>query len=234
MKVSDAPKAQASARARIKNTSQNDQTPPPAPVDETVLAGIPEAELTPRVREALFSLMAEVQKLRAELAQTHGRLNELENLADRDPLLDILNRRAFVRELDRMLAMIDRYDVKACLVFIDLNDLKKINDDMGHMAGDAALKHVALVLSANIRQSDVAGRLGGDEFGLLLTYVDQDTAEKKASALAQLVSDQQVEWSDKVFYVTISHGAVALSKGASADQAMERADSAMYESKRRK
>lgn len=234
MKIGDAPKTPPSARTRIKTSSGADRTVASAPVDETVLSGIPEAELTPRVRDALFSLMKEVQQLRAELAQAKGRLSELEDLADRDPLVDILNRRAFVRELDRALAMIDRYDVETCLVFIDLNDLKKINDEKGHLAGDAALKHVASILSANIRQTDAAGRLGGDEFGLLLTYADQKTAENKAQALAAMVSSQKVSWSKGAFSVSISYGAVAISKGASAAQAMERADSAMYRSKRRK
>ena len=201
---------------------------------EVSLADIPETELTPRVRDVLFPMRAEVQKLRAELSAAQGRLHELEGLANRDPLLDILNRRAFMEELDRAAAMVDRYGVQACLVFIDLNDLKKTNDDRGHMAGDAALKHVAAALSANIRQTDVAGRLGGDEFGLILMHVTEALAERKAAQLADLIGKTPVESKDGVFSVRISCGVSAIEKGVTPDQAIERADRAMYRRKRAK
>jgi len=231
MKIGDAPRTPAARSLRSKTAAKPSASGATTAVDETVLMGIPDAELTPRVREALFSLMSEVQNLRAELAQMQGRVGELEKLADHDPLLDIFNRRAFVRELDRTLAMVTRYEVQACLVFIDLNDLKIINDKKGHMAGDAALKHVASAISENIRQTDVVGRLGGDEFGLLLTHVNQETAEKKAASLAQVVATIPVREHGDPFNVMISCGVVSIAKGATADQAMECADSAMYEAK---
>ncbi len=234
MKIGGAPRAPATKPMRSKTASKPSASGAATAVDETVLMGIPDIELTPRVREALFSLMAEVQNLRAELVQMKGRMGELETLADHDPLLDIYNRRAFVRELDRTLAMVSRYDVQACLVFIDLNDLKIINDERGHLAGDAALKHVATALSTNIRQTDVAGRLGGDEFGLLLTHVDQEKAEKKVTDLAQLVSAIPVKGHGDAFTVKISCGVVSIGKGVTADEAMESADSAMYAAKKKK
>ncbi len=202
------------------------------PVDKMEIAGIPEAELTPKVKEALFSLMNEVQQLREELAETKGKLDELTQLADRDPMIDIYNRRAFVRELDRMLAMVERYDFKACLVFIDLNGLKKINDELGHVAGDAALRHVGNVLTAHTRQTDTAGRLGGDEFGVLLTQVDKAVAEQKARELSMIISSSPAEWKGGSLPVSVSYGVVEISKGLSVDQAMESADSAMYKAKR--
>jgi len=235
MKITDASKTAAPAAARkTGRASAPGRGAAPAPVDKTVLAGIPDNELTPRVRKALMSLLAEVAQLRAELAAAKSRLTEVERLADRDPLLDILNRRAFVRELDRMLAMIDRYGVNASLVFIDLNDLKRINDDKGHLAGDAALAHVVSVISGNIRQTDAAGRLGGDEFGVLLTQAGQQTAEQKAAELADLVRAAPVQWKGGAFTATISAGVVEVTKGVTAGEAMERADTAMYEAKRRK
>ena len=197
-------------------------------------AGIPEAELTPRVRDALLPLAAEAQKLRAELSAVRGRLRELENLANADPLLNILNRRAFMRELQRALAMIDRYGVEACLVFLDVNDLKRLNDDKGHAAGDAALKRVADILTANVRRTDAVGRLGGDEFGVLLTHVDAATARKKAAALAERIAGAPVDWGGDAFMVRASFGVAPLTKEMTADEAMQRADGAMYETKRKK
>ena len=203
-----------------------------SPVDKVVLAGISGAELTPRVREALISLMGEVQTLRTELKTANEKLTAMETLADRDPLLDIFNRRAFVRELDRTVATVDRHNIKASLVIIDLNDLKKINDGMGHGAGDAALAHVAKVLSENIRQTDVVGRLGGDEFGVLLAHADHENALKKSAELAALTAATPVEWESGQFFVQISNGVVEIPKGGSVAKAMEQADSAMYAVKR--
>lgn len=238
MKIGDATKTTGSTRVEKTKgparASEADKPAAVAPADEINLLGVPEAELTPLVRKALMSLLTELQELRAELTQARKRLDELEKLADRDALLDILNRRAFARELDRALAMIDRYAMRASLVFIDLNDLKKINDTMGHGAGDAALLHVAGALASNVRQTDAVGRLGGDEFGVLLMQAGKETAEKKAEQLAALVSATPVAWKGKPFTAHVSWGAVEIGPGHSAAQTMERADSAMYAAKRRK
>lgn len=237
MKIGDSPKTTAASqlqRNRGVSATAPASTNSASPTDQISLAGVPEAELTPRVREALVSLMQEVQSLREQVAWSQERINDLERLADSDPMLDIFNRRAFVRELDRALGLIDRYSMKASLVFVDLNDLKKINDKMGHGAGDAALAHVANVLSANVRQSDAVGRLGGDEFGVLLTQADQQTAELKAAQLTTAVAASPVAWKDGDFTAYVSCGVVEIAKGLSADEAMERADSAMYEVKARK
>jgi len=237
MKIGDSPKTAAASRIdrkRAPGAASPSTSGAASPADQIVLAGVPEAELTPRVREALVSLMQEVQSLREQIAWSQERINDLERLADSDPMLDVFNRRAFVRELDRALGLIDRYSMKASLVFVDLNDLKKINDKMGHGAGDAALAHVANVLSANVRQSDAVGRLGGDEFGVLLTQADQQTAERKAALLTSAVAANPVPWKDGSFTAHVSCGVVEIAKGVSADEAMERADNAMYEVKSRK
>ncbi|MEM9494573.1 MAG: GGDEF domain-containing protein [Pseudomonadota bacterium] len=205
-----------------------------APSDKMVLAGVPVDELTPRARKALLELMQEVQTLRAELADAKSKLTDLVLLADRDPMLDIMNRRAFARELDRMLAMIDRYDARGSLVFVDLNDLKKINDSKGHRAGDLALETVSTVLTSNIRTTDTAGRLGGDEFGLLLTQADAEAATRKARDLAATVAKTPVPWKDGHFNISISTGVVEIPKGACAEETMERADAAMYAAKKNK
>ncbi len=209
-------------------------TQPAAPVDEVSVLGIPDAELTPKVRAAVLSLLEDVRNLRAELDQSRARIDELENLADRDPMLDMLNRRAFARELDRVLAMIDRYRVRASLLFIDLNDLKQINDTQGHSAGDAALAHVADILSSNVRQTDVVARLGGDEFAVLLMQADQAVAAAKAAAIAELIAEKPVAWDGPAFSAAVSWGAVQIRKGVSAQEALNLADEAMYEAKRMK
>jgi diguanylate cyclase (GGDEF)-like protein len=224
----------------VRNVERASKLAPPAPaeqitaVDEISVLGVPDAELTPKVRAAIVSLVEDLRELRAELERSRTRIQELEALADRDPMLDILNRRAFVRELNRVLAMIDRYDVRASLVFVDLNDLKIINDDQGHGAGDAALAHVAGVISENVRQTDVVARIGGDEFAIVLMQADQAVASAKASAIADLIARKPVTWDGPAFHAAVSWGAVQIRKGASAQEALNLADEAMYEAKRMK
>ena len=233
MKVSDVSKASpASPVGAVKKASRAESVSAAAAVDEVSFAGIPPEELTPRVREALTTLVSEVQKLREELSTTRARIGELEHLADTDPLLGVSNRRAFVRDLNRAVAMAERYETPSALVFADLNDLKKINDTLGHGAGDAALAHVASVLSANIRQTDAVGRLGGDEFGVILTQNDQPTAKLKAQSLAELVAATPVAWKGKTFTAHISCGVVEIRKGATIEEALQLADTAMYEVKK--
>ena len=201
---------------------------------DAAISRIPEAELTPAVRRALFPLRAEREKLRAELAAARRQLHALEGLAYRDPLLGLFNRRAFMRELDRAVAMADRHDERACVVFVDVDGMKAINDAYGHQAGDAALKHVAQTLIDNVRQTDAAARLGGDEFGLILTHTDKTVAEAKAARLAELIAATPVGAGEDAFTVRVSYGAAPIEKGASVDKLIELADSAMYQYKRRK
>lgn len=215
-----------------ENSREEDATPPHG--DEITPLGVPDSEVTANVRAAFTTLLADIGALRGELAAARERIGELEGLADRDPLLEILNRRAFARELDRALAMIDRYGAQVSLLIIDLNDLKTINDRKGHAAGDAALAHIAGVLVRNVRQTDVVARLGGDEFAVLLMQSDATIAAKKGREIAALIAAAPVDWRDAPFTAGISWGAVEIDPGLTAQDAMNLADQAMYAAKRKK
>ncbi|MBI3453370.1 MAG: GGDEF domain-containing protein [Rhodospirillales bacterium] len=193
---------------------------------------IPEAEFTPKVRAAIMALMAEVEKLRRELQQNQSRIAYLEDLADQDTLTPVANRRAFVRELSRMQSFAERYDTPSSVIYFDVNGLKKINDTLGHGAGDAVLAHVANSLVQNIRDSDFVGRLGGDEFGVILAYTDQIKANEKAASLAEAISSQSVTWEDNKIAVAVSYGTYAFRGGEDAARAIDAADRAMYARKK--
>ena len=201
------------------------------PVPASVL-GIPESEFTPRVRDAIMGLMSEVDTLRRELGDTRKRLDEVEKAADQDGLLPLLNRRAFVRELTRYIAFTGRYNTPASLIYFDLNHMKKVNDTHGHAAGDAVLAHFADVLMGHVRDSDSVGRLGGDEFGVLLSHANQEQAMKKADALASALEASPTLWNGHSIPVSFAYGAFQLKPGDNPDVAMARADQAMYAQKR--
>jgi diguanylate cyclase (GGDEF)-like protein len=194
--------------------------------------GIPENEFTPRVRDAIVTLMGEVDSLRRELQATRVRLDEAERNADQDQLLPLLNRRAFVRELTRYIAFAGRYGTPASLIYFDLNGFKSVNDTFGHAGGDAALKNFAAVLSGNVRDSDCVGRLGGDEFGVLLSHADQEQAHRKADILAEKLRAAPAQWNGQAIPLSFAYGAFELKAGDDADGAMARADEAMYAHKR--
>ena len=195
---------------------------------------IPEAEFTPKVRDAIMGLMGEVDNLRRELTQTRARLDEMERAADQDQLLPMRNRRAFVRDLTRYIAYTGRYNTPASLIYFDMNLLKKVNDNHGHAAGDAVLKHFSEVLLSHVRDTDCVARLGGDEFAILLSHANQTQALKKADLLAEALSNSPTVWNDVTIPVTFSYGAFELKPGDNADIAMARADEAMYAQKRAK
>ena len=194
--------------------------------------GIPDAEFTHRVRDAIMGLMTEVDSLRRELTQTRARLDEVEKTADQDGMLPLLNRRAFVRELTRYIAFTGRYNTPASLIYFDLNHLKRTNDTHGHAAGDAVLAHFASVLLGHVRDSDCVGRLGGDEFGVLLSHANQEQALKKADTLAEALKSSPTIWDGQTIPVSFAYGAFELKSGDSPDLAIARADQAMYAQKK--
>jgi diguanylate cyclase (GGDEF)-like protein len=174
----------------------------------------------------------EVVRLKAELRAARARIIELEARADIDPLLDILNRRGFERELARSIAYVKRYGTDAVLIYIDLDGFKAVNDRCGHAAGDDLLKAVAAALAARVRASDVVARLGGDEFAVLMWNVSEAHAGSKARDLEEAVAAVTVERGGVALSVGASAGIAALSPLDTPAQAIDAADRAMYVRKR--
>jgi diguanylate cyclase (GGDEF)-like protein len=173
-------------------------------------------------------LVADVEALKAELAAARAQIAELEIRADVDPLLDILNRRGFERELVRSLAYVKRYGTPAALLYIDLDNFKSVNDRHGHTVGDAVLKAVAVALVREVRASDVVGRLGGDELAVVLWNVTEAAARAKAEALEQAVERADLTFTGTALLVGASVGVAMLDASDTPTAAIERADRAMY------
>ncbi|MBA3896311.1 MAG: GGDEF domain-containing protein [Sphingomonadaceae bacterium] len=167
------------------------------------------------------ALWHEVRVLRLQLA-------ELERLADSDTLTPLLNRRAFLREVERAIARVARHGTPAAVMIADLDGLKAINDARGHQAGDAALMHVGYTLRAQLRATDIVARIGGDEFGLVLDELDADAAAAKAVTLAADIAAAPLD--DGPIAISIGHTMVEA--GDTIDSIIARADAAMYRVKR--
>jgi diguanylate cyclase (GGDEF)-like protein len=173
-------------------------------------------------------LLAEVERLQAELLAMRAKMAELEATADVDPLLNIFNRRGFLRELDRALAYVKRYGTSAALVYLDLDRFKPVNDIHGHAAGDAVLQAVAATLTTNVRASDTVARLGGDEFVALLWNLDEPKAIVKAAALERKIAETNTPWDATRLAVGASAGVTMLGAADQAAEVLGRADHAMY------
>jgi diguanylate cyclase (GGDEF)-like protein len=203
-----------------------------APTDKTAFLGLSENDLTPAVQGAVQTLLSEIDDLRGEVARLKAKLSEAEELADRDPLTPVLNRRAFVRELGRIRTFSERYGSPASLVYFDLDGFKSVNDRFGHAAGDSALQAVAQRLAGNIRDSDIVGRMGGDEFAVILVQADKATAEAKAASLARTIENSPIQFGDWSAPLHISFGVREITPDLEPDTLIAEADAAMFASKR--
>src|ERR1700761_7401367 len=169
-----------------------------------------------------------IRKLRAELKAAQKRIEELQASADTDFLLDIPNRRGFEHELTRAIAYIKRYQASGALILLDVDRLKPINDAFGHAAGDEVLKAITDVLTRQVRASDVVGRLGGDEFGLLLWNLTDTDARVKAAALEADIDSLTFAFGGESVTAGASAGVAVLGPHSVAGRALEEADHAMY------
>jgi diguanylate cyclase (GGDEF)-like protein len=173
-----------------------------------------------------------VARLREKLIRAEWAVAELEERADVDPMLDVLNRRGFERELTRSIAFVKRYGTPAVLMYIDLDRFKTVNDRHGHGAGDALLKAVVADLVRNLRASDVVGRLGGDEFGAVLWNTGPTQAAAKGESLEAMIAKVSVDYQGLTLACGASAGVVALDPDADPAAMIEAADQAMYARKR--
>jgi len=226
--VSETRRSQAGARAARAHENGSHHNI----ADSAEVLGIPAGELTPKVRTAIMGLMAEVARLREELSRSKGRIDHLEKLADQDSLLPIHNRRAFVRELTRAISMTERYGTPSSVIYFDVNGMKQIHDSLGHGAGDVALHRIAEHLRVSIRESDIVGRLGGDEFGVILFSADNATALVKANSLAATIEGDPLVYDEAVIKLTVTFGTYTFTGKEDAVQALAAADEAMYARKR--
>lgn len=171
-------------------------------------------------------MVAENQRLRARIA-------ELEFLVRRDSLTPLYNRRHFIDVLDRWIWRAHRYGGQNAMFFVDVDQLKSVNDQYGHAFGDQLLMTVAKSLQSCVRRSDVAARIGGDEFGLLLENIKTDELESKAQKIAAIIAKRPVDHQGQILEISVSVGYAIIQGGVSAAEILRRADQSMYLSKGR-
>ena len=169
-----------------------------------------------------------IKRLRRQLAEKQGHTDILRNLAMLDPLTGLYNRRFAEQRLAAEVSRSERKGHPLTVMTLDLNNFKHINDTYGHAAGDQVLKNFAIQLNKVIRGSDLAVRLGGDEFLVLLPDCNLEQVQTVLGRLGSL----QVEWQGRQIPVTFSAGWRQYALGDRPDELLELADQALYERKR--
>ena len=159
----------------------------------------------------------------------------MQDLALRDPLTDVLNRRALDGPLTRELKAGLRYGTPACLLLVDLDYFKTVNDLLGHVVGDDVLKRVAALIRETVRNVDSVGRYGGEEFAVVLPHTDLDQAQALAERLRTVIERRAFELENGQVRTTVSIGLASLRDSAIAAVGdwIAAADSALYEAKSR-
>lgn len=181
------------------------------------------AQLVIAVAATLGLLWVDVRRMEAAL----------QRLANNDPLTGLPNRRASVARFDQEAARAARRQRPFSLVIFDVDHFKKVNDSYGHAFGDETLKQVAAVLTANTREVDVVGRIGGEEFVVILTEETSEGALAAANRLRESLAAQVVANEFHRIHVTLSGGVATYGPdGLTWDQLFAAADRRLYESKR--
>ena len=165
--------------------------------------------------------------------QVEAKTRQLEELALTDPLTGLPNRRAIDIWADRQLSAAARHDFPIWVAMVDLDHFKRINDTYGHDAGDRVLKRFAELLRSNTRHSNICGRLGGEEFLLVLTHVDRTQAMVAVDRIRKCLEIEQFKFEGGTTAVTASFGVAGFrgSRAPAFNTLLTHADAALYTAK---
>ncbi len=185
-----------------------------------------------RSREELVAARKKVETYEARVQQLERELTQVSALVQKDPLTFALNRRGLEEAFRIETARAMRYGAPLGFVMLDLDDFKKLNDSLGHVAGDRALIHLASLMQATVRPTDFIARLGGEEFALLLPATDVAEAAAAAERLQRELAKRGFQFEQRPWTLAFSAGAVRWRNGESLEEMIRRADAALYEAKR--
>lgn len=172
-----------------------------------------------------------VRKLRANLAHASTKLGDVEEQARRDELTGVFNRRALMAALQAEKNRCDRTGEVFCVCLIDIDFFKRVNDEIGHLAGDAVLRKFARTVQQDLRSTDVFGRYGGEEFMQIMPYTKLDGALARADRVRMQARTLDFPELAKSRSITVSIGVAQYRRGESVTALLSRADTALYKAK---
>jgi diguanylate cyclase (GGDEF)-like protein len=191
--------------------------------------GVSAVELVKCVNRMTEEGKTAVEKLRARVSKFETRMQELERLAALDPLTGLCNRRVLERQLEYRIESGSPF----CVIYLDLNGFKELNDTLGHLAADELLKRFAAELRQCVRPTDCVGRSGGDEFVALVDGVVENTIERAERIKKLLNGAYEVSAARQKVDLTAAVGIAVWKKGMTGSDLLRAADDAMYQDKRK-
>lgn len=180
------------------------------------------------ISEENLRLMEELKKANMELTEIN---RQLDDLSKKDDLTGIFNRRYLMESLSYEIARSKRYSSPLSFAIFDLDHFKQINDAYGHTTGDLVLKQFALLLKERLRKTDVVGRYGGEEFGIVLTGITLDSAFTLCNELRELVSAMPFGYEHSHIQLTTSAGIASLTDNMDRKTIIDTADKSLYKAK---
>lgn len=191
----------------------------------------------PIKREGKLSLLAGFSIDISDLKETERLLVEskdkIEKLIVTDELLDIYNRRGFLKELKKEINRTKHYGIKSTLIILDVDKFKTVNDSLGHFKADNFLKDLVDKVNNILRESDSFGRLGGDEFAIICESTPIEMGEKIAKRIRKLINEEPVIVDQKPYTYSVSIGLTEINQEHLAlEKLLHRADLALYEAKK--
>ncbi|MCX8087058.1 MAG: diguanylate cyclase [Rhodocyclaceae bacterium] len=185
-----------------------------------------------RSRDELNEMRARVAEAEREVERLQQELANASDLVRTDPLTGALNRKGLDEAFETEIARMKRHGGTLCLALLDIDNFKKLNDSLGHAAGDAALQHLAKVVRETIRPEDTLARYGGEEFVVILPNTALDDAVNAMVRVQRELTKRFFLHNNEKLLITFSCGVALLGEAESAHEALQRADAAMYLAKR--
>ena len=198
-------------------------------LQEGAVGYLPKSSLSPK--KLVKTIDAALDKW-TRLQQAMADKEKLERLATFDSLTGLYNRRAILGKLRELINLANRYKEDFSLSMLDIDHFKKVNDRYGHLTGDDVLEKVAALIRGTIRDTDIAGRYGGEEFIIILPQATLSSAWVVAERLRSII--EQAEMKDpagNVFAITVSQGLAEWERGEDAHSLISRSDEALYKAK---
>ena len=194
---------------------------------------------TQTVRDQIDASRADLAEARKKVEVYEARVSELEHqltqvstLVQKDPLTNALNRRGLEEAFRVESARATRYQSPLALAMMDLDDFKRVNDTLGHVAGDRALIHFVTTVHATMRPTDLTARYGGEEFGVLFPATSLPEAAEAVERLQRELAQRNFQFESERLAMTFSAGIAQWKPGESLEQLMKRADACLYEAKK--
>jgi diguanylate cyclase (GGDEF)-like protein len=184
-------------------------------------------------RKAVLARAEEIARAAGRVIRAQSaRIRMLEHLAVTDPLTGLINRRGLGQRLAERLSEARRHNEPGVVLFVDMDGLKRINDRLGHAAGDAAIRMVAEGLRNAVRPHDTVGRIGGDEFVVLMSRMGHDKGLAAAARIGRAIGRLTLVHDGHPVPLSVSVGLAPFTGAETEDELLDRADGTMYRDKR--